>query len=169
MEPTADVSPPDDPNSGVSGEQQPGDGREISATPPPLEGQLLQSTFMGLVSNSPDRYGGAQNAPIIGALIHDFAYDKEQARSLAAEKQRLLDLALNELTEQKLINVRLEERLKQSADSNRIQKVCLFLGPVLLAIAIDLFKANFATLACIVAVVGISLILTAVVSNIGKN
>lgn len=169
MEPIAEVPPPVDPNSGVSGDQQPGGRQEIAATPPPLEGQLLQRTFIGLVADSPDRYGGAQNAPIIGALIQDFAYEKEQARSLAAEKQHLLDQATNALNEQKLVNGRLEERLKQNARSNRLQKYCIFAAPILGSIAIDLFKANLTIPSYLIAAVGLGLLLAAAIFHAGEN
>ena len=168
METIVEVPTPADANSGVSGTQQAGTSAEISAIPAPLEGQLLQRTFISLVAGSPDRYGGEHNAPIIGALINDFAYDKDQARNLAVEKQQQLDKAIADLNEQKLANVRLEERLAESARSNLVQKICTFFSPVLLSLAVDLFKTN-ATSAYLVGVIGLGLLLTNFVPRRGKS
>lgn len=168
MDITIAVPEADDSDSGVAGTQQAGTSEEVAATPPPLEGTILPRTVIGLVAGSPDHYGGAQNAPIIGALINDFAYDKEQARNLAAEKQLLLDNALAQLSAAQLTNARLEARLTESMRANLVEKVCTFFSPVLLSLGIDLFKSN-ATSSYLVAAIGVGLLLTNFIPRRGKN
>lgn len=168
MERKQGVPTPDDADSGVSGTQQAGDAEDVTATPPPLEGQLLHRTFIGLVAGSPDMYGGEQNAPIIGALISDSAYDKDQARILAAQKQQLLDEATSELNEQKLKYARLEERVHASHRTNIALKICTFFSPIALSLAVDLFKAN-SNSSLLIGAIGLGLLLTNFIPERGKN
>jgi hypothetical protein len=168
MEPMHGVPTPDDTESGVSGTQQAGAAGEVAATPPPLEGQLLHRTVIGLVAGSPEMYGGAQNAPIIGALISDSAYDKGQARILAAEKQQELDETKAELNVQMLKYARLEEKFNANLRTNIVQKVCTFFSPIALSLAVDLFKAN-SNASLLIGAIGLGLVLTNFVPERGKN
>jgi len=168
MEVMAEVPTPDDSDSGVSGMQQAGDASEVAATPAPLEGQLLQQTFIGLVAGSPDKYGGRQNAPIISAFIRDSAYDKDQARLLAAQKQRELDEATSKLHAKELEYARLEEKFNASFRTNIVQKVCTFFSPIALSLAVDLFKAN-SNSSYLIGAIGLGLVLTNFIPGKGKN
>ena len=164
----ADAPAPEQTDSGVAGTQQAGSTSDIVAVAAPLEGQLLPRTVMGLVANSPDHYGGQHNAPIIGAIINDFAFDKDKAGALLAEKQAMLDKAIADLHEQTLKNARLEERLNESVRSNMIAKICTFFSPVLLSLAVDLFKTS-ATSSYLVGAIGLGLLLTNFIPSRGRN
>ncbi len=54
------VPNPDQGNSGVIGSQQAGSPGDIEPTPPPLEGELLPKTVIGLIAANPHSYGGDQ-------------------------------------------------------------------------------------------------------------
>ena len=168
MELMSEVPTSEDSISGVTGDQQAGTVAEIAPTPPPLEGQFLHRAFIDAATENPRRYGGEHNAPLITALLNDFAYDKDQARKQAADTQSKLDQALIDLNEQKQRNARLEERLSEGARSNLVAKVCTFLSPVALSVAIDLFKAN-STSSYLIGAIGVALLLTNFVPHKGKN
>lgn len=157
-------------DNGVTGNQQAGIVAEIAAEPaPPIEGQYLERTVMGLVADRPGKFGGDINAPMLGAMLNDFAFERAEAKKLAAANQAKLDQAFADLNEEKLKNVRLEERLNGSQKSNAIQKVCTFFSPVLGSIAIDLFKANSVLASCLVGAIGVVLLLINFIPNRGKD
>ncbi|WP_084297197.1 hypothetical protein [Pseudomonas sp. URIL14HWK12:I5] len=143
----SNVPDPDQVDSGVAGNQQPGSLDDIAPTPPPLEGELLPRTVIRLIEGSPDHYGGDQLGPVISAIINDAQYDKEQARGQVTAIQARLDAANAELVEQRLINARLEEQLKSTEGQlksgfyrNIFEKFLTFCSPVAFSVAIELFR-----------------------------
>ncbi|WP_379555876.1 hypothetical protein [Pseudomonas sp. MD332_8] len=129
-------------NSGVSGVQQPGSPDDIQPTPAPMEGDFLPRTLIRLIEDSPDHYGGQQLSPVIAAIISDAQYDKEQARKQVAAVQTQLFKINADLVEQKLTNVRLEERLSAALLRSRIEKFLIFCSPIAFSFALDLYKSS---------------------------
>ena len=132
---------PDD--NGVSGNQEVGTTAEIPRDfAPPLTGELLPNTFMGLATDSPNKFGGPQTARIFTAMVNDLTFERDQAKDLAAEIQTKLDRALVDLNNEKIKNVRLEEKLSEGFKLGIAQRVCTFFSPILFSVAIDIFKTT---------------------------
>lgn len=136
------VPNPDQGNSGVIGSQQAGSPGDIEPTPPPLEGELLPKTVIGLIAANPHSYGGDQISTIISAILSDAQLDKTDARDQVAAIQARLDQASEDLGQEKLANVRLEEQLRSTMGRSVFERFCLFCSPIALTSALDLFKAG---------------------------
>ncbi|MHC8330225.1 hypothetical protein [Pseudomonas sp. LB1P83] len=136
------VPDPGQKDSGVAGIQQPGVPDDIRPTPAPMEGDFLPRTVIRLIEGSPHHYGGDQLGPVIAAIISDAQHDKEQARKQVATIQTQLDKANAYLVEQRLTNVRLEERLRAALIRSLIEKFLIFCSPIAFSFALDLYKAS---------------------------
>ena len=162
------VPDPGQKSSGVAGIQQPGAPDDIRSTPPPLEGDFLPRTFIRLIQDSPQHYGGDQLGPVIAAHFSDAQHDKEQARQQIAAMQTQLDTANTDLAEQRLTNVRLEERLGAALIRSRFEKFLIFFSPVAFTFALDLYKAN-SILWLPLAVFGVGLVAVNFLPSKGKK
>lgn len=136
------VPDPGQRDSGVAGVQQPGASDDIRSTPPPLEGELLPRTLIRLIDGNPEHYGGDQLGPVIAAIISDAQRDKDQARKQVSAIQTQLDKANADLVEQRLLNVRLEERLRAALVRSWFEKFLIFCSPIAFSFALDLYKAG---------------------------
>ena len=136
------VPDPGQKNSGVSGVQQPGAPDDIRPTPAPMEGDFLPRTVIRLIEGSPHHYGGDQLGPVIAAIISDAQHDKDQARKQVSAVQTQLVKTNADLVEQRLTNVRLEERLRAALIRSRIEKFLIFCSPIAFSFAIDLYKSS---------------------------
>lgn len=137
----SDAPSPDD--NGVSGTQVEGTATEIPRdVAPPLTGELLPNTFMGLAIDNPNKFGGPHSARIFNAMLSDIVNERDQAKGLAAELQGKLDQALSDLHDQKIKTVRLEERLSAGFKLGIAQRVASFLSPIVFSVGIDVYKTN---------------------------
>lgn len=143
MELPVGAPPPAEDDNGVSGEQQLGASGNVAPTPPPLEGDLLPRTFMGVITGNPETFGGPQMAAVVAAMISDASYDKAQARQSVNAIQAKLDIATAEISDWKQKYGRLEERLEAASTLGTIQKACTFFGTIAVGFAIELFKSNY--------------------------
>lgn len=155
-----DAAAPTPAESGVAGDQLAGSPTDVKTDVPPLEGQFLERTFLGLVADRPSRFGGDLNAPMIGAMINNLSHEKELAKQQAIELQKQLNALTAQLHSKEIQIVKLEVQLGEGRITNIIQKVCTFLSPVAVSIAIDLYKSSFVPAAVLVAGVGLLLLLT---------
>lgn len=162
------VPDPGQKDSGVAGIQQPGAPDDIRSTPPPLEGAFLPRTFIRLIEGSPHHYGGEQLGPVFAAFINDAQHDKEQARQQVAAIQTQLDKANADLVEQRLTNVRLEERLRAALIRSWFEKLLIFFSPIAFSFALDLYKAS-SILWLPLAVFGLGLLAVNFLPSKGKN
>lgn len=162
------VPDPGQQDSGVEGIQQPGAADDIRPTPPPMEGDFLPRTLVRLIERSPHHYGGDELGPVISAIISDAQHDKEQARKQVAAIQAQLDKANSDLVEQKLLNVRLEERLRAALIRSWFEKFLVFCSPIALSFALDLHKAG-SNLSWPLAVFGLGLVAVTFLPSKGKN
>ncbi|MFJ2287982.1 hypothetical protein ACIOUF_16730 [Pseudomonas iridis] len=133
---------PGDENSGVDGDQQPGDSTEIAVTPPPLTGELLVDTMRDFINVNPDHFGGPYAGRMLSAHLGDSHYDKAQAQLQIADLQRRLSLRSEELNAEKVLTACLRERSSSSTLRVWFQKICAFATPVALSFAIDLDKTG---------------------------
>lgn len=129
--------------NGVSGAQTKGSTTEITSdAAPPLTGELLPRTFMGLTSENPTNFGGADGARVLNAMINDLTFERDEAKFLATETQSKLDQARTELHDEQIKNVRFEERLGGAFKLGIAQRLCTFLSPILYSVAVDVFKTS---------------------------
>ncbi|MDD0971915.1 MULTISPECIES: hypothetical protein [Pseudomonas] len=143
MELPVGAPPPAEDDNGVSGEQQPGSSGNVAPTPPPLEGDLLPRTFMGVITGNPETFGGPQMAAVMAAMISDASYDKAQARLSVDAIQAKLDSANAEISDWKEKYGRLEERLDSASTLGTIKKSCTFFGTIAVGFAIELYKSHY--------------------------
>lgn len=136
------VPDPGQDKSGASGDQQQGSLGDIIYTPPPLEGEHLPKTIIGLIALSPHEYGGDQVGPVISAVIRDSQADKERLRQHIAGIQARLDQTNSELVEQRLANARFEVELRVATKRTLLEKSVAFLCPVAFSIGIELYRNN---------------------------
>jgi hypothetical protein len=156
-----DATAPTPAESGVAGDQVAGTPTDVNThVAPPLEGQFLERAFLGLVANRPKNFGGDLHAPMIGAMINNLSHEKEMAKHQASELQTQLNALNAQLHTKEIQIVKLEVQLSEGRITNIIQKVCTFLSPVAVSIAIDLYKSNFAPAAALVAGLGALLLFT---------
>lgn len=131
---------PDDP--GVNGTQVAGEEGDIAVEAPPLVGDYMERTFIGLAAEKPQSFGGALNAPMITAMINQCLHDKTRAQNDAAERQAQINELSAELSSLRTQLAIARSEMASSVKTNRIQKVCAFLSPICLSFGVDLFKAN---------------------------
>jgi hypothetical protein len=155
-----DIAAPTPTESGVDGGQLAGSTADLKTdAAPPLEGQFLERAFLGLVADRPSRFGGDLNAPMIGAMINNLSHEKETAKQQVTELQKTVNALTAQLHSKEIDIVKLEAQLGEGHRANNIQKVCIFLSPVAVSIAIDLYKANLTPLAVLVGGLGALLLL----------
>lgn len=160
LAPSHDSEAPTPSDSGVDGAQLAGSQTDVQLnTSPPLEGQFLERTFLGLVADRPARFGGELNAPMIGAMINSISHEKEAAKQQVADLQAQINSLTAQLHDKEITIVKLTVQLQEGRTTNLIQKVCTFLCPVAISIAIDLYKSS-QTSAALVAALGALLLMT---------
>ncbi|WP_063033526.1 hypothetical protein [Pseudomonas yamanorum] len=162
-----DVSPPIVEN-GVDGTQKVGDPADIQESPAPLEGQFLPRTMVGLAADLPGKFGGIVSAPILSAMIKDLSAERDSLKAQVASYQDQIGKVTQDLHNERIARAKLEVRLSESEKSNIIQKLCTFFSPVLVSIAIDLWKANLNS-AVPLGLIGIALLLVNFVPKRGKE
>ncbi len=130
-------------DTGVNGTQLAGLVEEIgdSATPP-LTGQFIERTMIGLAAARPGKFGGELGAPMFTAMVNHFSHEKEQAKAAAAAAQGKVEAVTAELNTLRIQKVTLDERLENLRNTSKIKQTCAFLSPILFSVAIDLYKGN---------------------------
>ncbi|MBY8930593.1 hypothetical protein J1G34_16250 [Pseudomonas sp. Wu6] len=155
--------------NGVSGAQTQGSATEIlSDVAPPLTGELLPRTFMGLTSENPTNFGGVDGARVLNAMINDLTFERDEAKNLATETQSKLDKSQRELHDERIKNVRFEERLGGAFKLGIAQRLCTFLSPILFSVGIDVFK-NSPSSAYIIFGIATLLLSTNMIPSRGKS
>lgn len=130
-------------DSGVNGTQQAGRVEDIGESAnPPLSGQYMERTMIGLAASKPNKFGGELGAPIFSAMVNHLSHEKEQAKTSASALQTRLEAVTAELHSLKIQKVQLDERLENLRSTSRIKQTSAFLSPILFSVAIDLYKSN---------------------------
>jgi hypothetical protein len=150
---------PTPPQSGSAGTQQPADA---SQTPPepysPLAGLPLAQRFEGLAATRPRNLGGEVAATLIAGsftqLSEDLRVHREQAIDARAKVAELQDNLGTCRTRAAV----LEERLSAVEKTQTVRHVSIFAGTALVAVAIDLYKAQLTPSAVVVGLLGVALL-----------
>lgn len=150
---------PKPPGGGSSGSQQP-EPTEVTPIEPysPLSGLPLAQRVEGLAAAKPRNLGGEVAASLLAGSFSQMSADlqlhREQA-SLANDRANRLQQDLGASNTRVAV---LEERLSAFERTQTVKHISIFAGTALLAVAIDLFKADLKVLGGIVAVLGVGLL-----------
>ena len=159
---------PGEENSGVDGDQQPGNSFEIAATPAPLSGGLLVDTMRQFITVNPDHFGGIYAGRMLSAHLGDSHHDKAQAQLQIADLQQRLSAVSEELNAERVLTACLRERTSSATLRIWFQKICAFATPVAFSFAIDLDKTGN-TLWKASAVLGVFLFVISVFPDLRKK
>ena len=146
---------PEPPGGGSAGKQQP----VASDTTPiemysPLAGLSLAQRVEGLAAARPRNFGGEIAANIIAGSFSQMSTDLQIQRENASTAiERVNDLQ-QELGKANTRVAVLEERLAAHERTQIVKHIAIFAGTALLAVAIDLIKAEMIAVGIIVALLG---------------
>jgi hypothetical protein len=151
---------PKPPSSGSSGTQKPeSDGDQALEPYAPLSGLSLVQRFEGLAATKPRNLGGEVAANLIAGTFIQVTADLQLHRSQAAEAQARATQLQQEVGVANTRIAVLEERLAAHERTQATKSIAIFSGTVLLAVSIDLLKAEFVIPGIIIAALGTTLVL----------
>jgi hypothetical protein len=151
---------PKPPGGGSTGTQQP----EVSALTPiepysPLAGLPLAQRVEGLAAAKPRNLGGEVAASLIAGTFSQMSADLQLQREQASNANDRANRLQQELGSSTTRIAVLEERLAAYERTQTVKHVAIFAGTALLAVAVDLIKADMKIVGSIVALLGAGLLL----------
>ena len=146
---------PEPPGGGSTGKQQP----VASDTTPiemysPLAGLSMAQRFEGLAAARPHNFGGAIAATLLAGSYSQMSTELQIQRENASTAIECVNDLQQELGKANTRVAVLEERLAAHDRTQNVKHIAIFAGTALLAVAIDLYKAEMFTLGTIVALLG---------------
>lgn len=150
---------PKPPGGGSTGTQQP-EASDITPIEPysPLAGLPLAQRVEGLAATRPRNFGGEIAANLLAGSFSQMSKDLQiQRESASAANERANQLQRELGTANTRVAV-LEERLAAHERTQNVKHIAIFAGTALLAVAIDLFKAEMKVVGAIVAILGAGLL-----------
>jgi hypothetical protein len=158
-EPLISMEIPKPPEIGSAGNQQP----EVSDLTPiepyaPLMGLPLAQRVEGLAATKPRNLGGEVAATLIAGSFTQMSTDLQLQREQASSATEHANRLQQEFATSSARVAVLEERLAAYERTQTIKHIAIFAGTALLAVAIDLFKAELKALGSIVALLGAALL-----------
>ena len=150
---------PEPPGGGSTGKQQPV-ASDITPIEPytPLAGLPLAQRVEGLAATRPRNFGGEIAANLLAGSFSQMSTDLQLHREQASTAFERVNHLQQELGTANTRVAVLEERLAAHDRTQNVKHIAIFAGTVLLAVAIDLFKAEMKAVGTIVAVLGAGLL-----------
>jgi len=158
---------PEPGNTGASGTQQQENIAEVSVVNP-IASLPIVSTVQGLAAGNPRSMGSETTTTLIAGTVNHLGHDLQETRKELREVRNKLESAEQELSQHKITNAVLGEKVEALSRERNIKNLCITIGTLFISFAIDLWKNDF-KVACLITVGGVILLIAGWLSPKGGS
>lgn len=152
---------PEPEKTGSAGTQTPATADFVPAAvnPGTFDSLPITRAVEGLAATKSRGMGGEVVAGLLSGSFAQISHELSETKSDLRAVRSELDSARTSLETERVKNAALRQQISSAENNRHIRNVAIFAGPIIMGLAIEAYKNQFATAAFAMAIVGLALVL----------